>query len=431
MLAGLALPAMGLAIYELCGTAPVYLTTPVERGPVTSFVKAIGRVEATHSVEVSSQLSGAIAHVFVDFNDHVTAGQPLAELDPGVYQAHVNETLAAVKVAEAKVQLQRATVARARLVVERAATDRQIAEDQASGIQAKASEAEREMQRKLQLARSGSAPERDLTQARAARDSAAAELRAAQDQIAMKAQMAGIAVAEVHIAEADLANAEATVDQQRGVLDQARVDLERSVLRAPIDGIVIKRDVNPGQTVAVALEAKTLFTIADDLARMELHGTIDEADIGKLKVGQSVKFSVDAYPEREFEGTVLQIRKAPETTHDVVTYTAIISAANAELLLYPGMTATLRITVTRSDDVLKVPNQALRFHPPEAAARDGATVWTLAADGRPTPVSVAVGVADDRSAEIRSGALTPGQPVVIGIADPPTDSGPLGVRLGF
>jgi HlyD family secretion protein len=430
-LAGVVLLALGLALSGRGDATRVYLTAPIERGTITSLVKATGQVEATHTVEVSSQLSGAVAQVFVDFNDRVKAGQPIAALDPGIYQAHVKEEAAAVKVAEAKVRLQRATVERARLAVQRAATDHQLAEDQAAGTQAKASEAEREMQRKLQLARSGNAPERDLTQARAARDSAAAELRAAQDQVALKAQMAAIAEAEVHIAEADLANAEAAVEQQQGVLDQARVDLERSILRAPTDGVVIKRNINPGQTVAVALEAKTLFTIADDLARMEVHGSIDEADIGKLGVGQSVKFSVDAYPEREFDGSVLQVRKAPETTHDVVTYTAIISAANPDLLLYPGMTATLRIAVNHSDEVLKVPNQALRFRPPGAAANVGATVWLLDADGRPMPVAVALGLTDDRSTEIRSGQVAAGQPVAIGIAEPATDRGPFGIRLGF
>lgn len=430
-LAGVGLLALGFAVYGRGAAAPAYLTAPVERGTIANIIKATGRIEATHTVEVSSQLSGAVAQVFVDFNDRVTAGQPIAALDPGIYRAHVNETMAAVKVAEAKVRLQRATVERARLAVQRAAIDRQLAEDQAQGAQAKAGEAEREMQRKLLLARSGNVPERDLTQARAARDSAAADLRAAQDKVALMAQMAAIAEAEVHIAEADLANAEAAVEQQEGVLDQARVDLDRSVLRAPIDGVVIKRDVNPGQTVAVALEAKTLFTIADDLARMEVHGTIDEADIGKLQAGQSVKFTVDAYPEREFDGKIVQVRKAPETTHDVVTYTAIISAANPDLLLYPGMTATLRITVNRGDGVLKVPNQALRFHPPGAAASDGATVWTLGADGRPTPVAVSLGVADDHSSEIRAGALAAGQPIIIGMPDPPPDRGAFGIRLGF
>jgi HlyD family secretion protein len=430
-LVGAVLIAAGLGLHGRGTVAPNYLTAPVERGTIAILVKATGRVEATHTVEVSSQLSGAVAQVFVDFNDRVRAGQPIAALDPGIYQAHVNETTAEVKVADAKVRLQRASVERARLVVERAATDRQLAADQAQGAEAKAGEAEREMQRKLQLARSGNAPERDLTQARAARDSAAAELRAAQDQVALKAEMAGIATAEVHIAEADLANAEAAVEQQQAVLDQARVDLERSVLRAPIDGVVIKRDVNPGQTVAVALEAKTLFTIAADLARMEVHGTIDEADIGKLSAGQSVSFNVDAYPEREFEGSVLQVRKAPETTHDVVTYTAVIPAANPDLLLYPGMTATLRIIVNRSGGVLKVPNQALRFRPPGAVARDGASVWTLDSDGRPAPVTVAIGLADDRYSEIRSGALAAGQLVVTGVADPPAEPRPFGIRLGF
>ena len=155
-----------------------------------------------------------------------------------------------------------------------------------------------------------------------------------------------MAEADVQMAEADLENAQAEVEQREAALDQARLDLDRTVLRAPIDGVIIKRDVNPGQTVAVTLEAKTLFTIAQDLRRMEVDGKIDEADIGRLKVGQSTLFTVDSYPERSFTGTVLQVRKAPEGKQNVVTYTVIVSADNPDLLLLPGMTATLRI-VTR------------------------------------------------------------------------------------
>ena len=214
-----------------------------------------------------------------------------------------------------------------------------------------------------QLARTGSGTDRDLTQVQALRDAGAADLRASVEQIQMKAEAIAIAEAEVHMAEANLENAQAIVEQKQAALDQAELDLDRTVIRAPIDGIIIKRDVNPGQTVAVSLEAKTLFKIANDLREMEVHGKIDEADVGQLKVGQTAQFTVDAYPDQTFRGRVQQIRKSPEVVQNVVTYTTIISAPNPDLLLLPGMTAQLRIVVSDSGGILKIPSQALRFRP--------------------------------------------------------------------
>ncbi len=437
--AGILVIGADLAVYGLGPASPGYITAPIERGVIASIVRATGRVEAIGSVDVSSQLSGRIERVFVSFNDPVKAGEPLAELDRGIFIAHLNETEAAVKVAKAKVQIQRATVERARLAVAKAATDRQLAQNQSAGFQARQGEAERELQRKLALARTGSAPERELSQARAASETAVAEARAALDQVALKAQTAGMVEVEVRMAEADLANAEATVEQQEAARDQAHLDLERSVLRAPIDGVVIKRDVNPGQTVAVTLEAKTLFTIANDLSRMEVHGKIDEADIGKLQSGQTVHFTVDAFPDRDFSGEVLQVRKAPETTQNVVTYAAIVSALNPDLVLYPGMTATLRVTVNRTGEVLKVPTQALHFRPPgpaeplaaATAATSSGTIWLLGQDGRPTRLAVGSGLSDETSTEVRATSLNEGQRAIVGIADTPSSSGFFGLRLAF
>jgi HlyD family secretion protein len=212
------------------------------------------------------------------------------------------------------------------------------------------------------------------------------------------------------------------------------------VLRAPIDGIIIKRDVNPGQTVAVSLEAKTLFKIANDLREMEVHGKIDEADVGQLKVGQTAQFTVDAYPDRTFSGRVLQIRKSPEVVQNVVTYTTIVSAPNPDLLLLPGMTAQLRIVVSDTRGILKIPSQALRFRPKDAGPASthqsedqaaSATVWLIGDGGRPTPVAVRLGVSDDNSAELLEGALADGQQVIIGIANSQKQRGYFGVRLGF
>lgn len=298
--------------------------------------------------------------------------------------------------------------------------------------------------RKLELARTGSGTERDLSQVRAVRDAGAADLHASLEQVQMKEEAIAIAEAEKYMAEANLENAQAVVEQRQAALDQAGLDLDHTVLRAPIDGIIIKRDVNPGQTVAVSLEAKTLFKIANDLREMEVHGKIDEADVGQLKPGQPTQFIVDAYPDRAFTGQVLQIRKAPEVVQNVVTYTTIVSAPNPDLLLLPGMTAQLRIVVSDTGETLKIPSQALRFRPNSADPASGrqrvnqaasskasATVWLLGNDRLPNPVAVRLGASDDNSAALLEGPLTEGQQVIIGVANSQKPRGYFGVRLGF
>src|SRR6516162_3700326 len=359
--------------------AASFITAAVERGNITTVVKASGTVEAVVTVDVSSQLSGRIAKVFVGFNDAVKAGQPIAQLDQEIFTAQVNEARAALSVARASAQVQRASLERAKVAVLNAQTAKRLAEAQSAAISARQDELERDLQRKLQLVRTGSGTERELTQTRAQHDAGIADLRASVEQIQMKVEAIAIAEAEREMAEANLNNALAVVEQKEAALDQAQVDLDRTVLRAPIDGVVIKRDVNPGQTVAVSLDAKTLFKISNDLRQMEVHGKIDEADVGQLKVGQTARFTVDAYPDQTFSGQVLQIRKSPEAVQNVVTYTAIISAPNPDLLLLPGMTAQLRIVVRDTGEVLKVPNQALRFRPNGSSPPSGRQNATQAA----------------------------------------------------
>src|SRR6266581_2718976 len=364
-----------------------FLTAPVERGSISTLVKASGTVEAVVSVDVSSQLSGRIAQVFVNFNDTVTAGQPIAQIDQEIFAARVNEAKAALRVARATAQVEKAALQRATVAVTNARTAERLAEAQSAANKARQDEVERDLLRKLELARTGSGTERDLSQVRALRNAGAADLRASLEQIQMKEEAIAIAEAEKYMADANLENAQAVVEQRQAALDHAGLDLDRTVLRAPIDGIIIKRDVNPGQTVAVSLEAKTLFKIANDLREMEVHGKIDEADVGQLKVGQTAEFTVDAYPDRTFSGQILQIRKSPEVVQNVVTYTAHASAPNPDLLLLPGMTAQLRIVISDTGQVLKIPGQALRFRPSgagpasgrqpasQAGSRASATVW--------------------------------------------------------
>ena len=424
-------------------SVPTFLTAPVERGSISTLVRASGTVEAVITVDVSSQLSGRVAEVFVSFNDPVKVGQPIAQLDQEIFAAHVNEAKAALSVARATAQVQKAALERARVAVVNAQTAKRLAEAQSAAATAKQEDAERDFQRKLQLARTGSVTDKELGQVRAQRDAGAADVRASLEQIQMKAEAIAIAKAEQQMAEANIENAQAVVEQRQASLDQARVDLDRTVLRAPIDGIIIKRDLNPGQTVAVSLEAKTLFTIANDLRQMEVHGKIDEADVGQLKVGQIAAFTVDAYPNQTFGGRVLEIRKSPEVMQNVVTYTAIISAPNPELLLMPGMTAQLRIAVSDTGEVLKIPNQALRFRPSGTDARSDsrpasqvgsgvfAKVWVIGADGQPSPLTVKMGVSDDNSSALLEGTLTEGRQVIVGVTNSQNKAGYFGIRLGF
>ncbi len=423
---------------------PTFLTAAVERGSISTLVKASGTVEAVVSVDVSSQLSGRIAEVFVNFNDAVKAGQPIAQIDQEIFAARVNEAKAALRVARATAQLQKAALQRATVAVTNAQTAKKLAEAQSAANRARQDEVERDFLRKLELARTGSGTDRDLSQVRALRDAGAADMRASLEQTQMKEEAIAIAEAEKYMAEANRENAQAVVEQRQAALDQAGLDLDRTVLRAPIDGIIIKRDVNPGQTVAVSLEAKTLFKIANDLREMEVHGKIDEADVGQMKPGQATRFTVDAYPDRTFSGQVLQIRKAPEVVQNVVTYTTIVSAPNPDLLLLPGMTAQLRVVVSDTGEILKIPSQALRFRPKGTGPASGqqsasqaafskasATVWLVGDDGRPNPVAVRLGASDDSSAALLEGALDEGQQVIIGIANSQKQRGLFGVRLGF
>jgi HlyD family secretion protein len=419
------LVATAVLIYALLGalgdrflpenTAPAFLTVPVERGSIATLVKASGAVEAMITVDVSSQLSGRIADVFVSFNDIVKVGQPIAQIDQEIFIARVNEASAALKVAKANAQVQKAAVERAKVAAVNAHTAKRLAEAQSAAIKVKLEEAEKEFQRKSLLARTGTATEQELTHVRALRDMFTADLRACIEQIQMRAEAITITEAERQMAEASLENAQAVVEERQAGLYQAHVDLDHTVIRAPIDGIIIKRDVNSGQTVAVSLEAKTLFKIANDLRLMEVHGKIDEADV----------------------------RKSPEIVQNVVTYTVIISAPNPDLLLLPGMTAQLRIVVSELGDIVKIPNQALRYRPSNAAAPSNrpapdqvgsltsGTVWVVGDHGQPAPVAVKLGASDQSGAELLEGPLREGQQLIVGGTNSQEQTGYFGIRLGL
>jgi HlyD family secretion protein len=299
-------------------------TETVAEGEVRRIVSASGAVRALVTVEVGSQLSGQIEALYVDFNDTVEEGQIIAQLNPETYETRIREAEANRATAAANLSLQRAN----RLTAE-----------------ANARSAQQEYDRIQALF------DRGIT-AQAALDNAVTAQEAAQASLA--------------VSDAQIRNAQAVLDQREATLEGVRIDLERTTIRAPINGVVVDRAVDQGQTVAASLSAPTLFTIAQDLGQVQIDAQVDEADIGQIAEGQTVAFTVDAYRGLELTGVVDQIRLAPQTLNNVVTYTVVISATNPDQRLLPGMTANMDIITGERTGVLTVPNSALRFRPSPA-----------------------------------------------------------------
>lgn len=424
-----------------------YLTAPVQRGDLVTTIRATGTVKAVLTVKVGSQLSGQIAELFADFNDVVKKGEPIAALDPRTFAAKVREAKAAVEVAQTNVLIKRAAVEKANANLANAVAVRSVAKEREASALAKYNKLARDLGRKQPLFERGTISVSALDEVRADRDSASADLAATKAEKKVKDAEISSANAGLRMAEAEHQNALALVKQKKAALEQAEIELERSVIRAPIDGVIIGRDVDRGQTVATSLEAPTLFVIAQDLKEMEVHAKIDEADIGRVRVGQRVTFTVDSFPGRRFAGKVTQIRKAAKTIQNVVIYTVVISATNHDLVLLPGMTAAVRIVVDETVGVLKVPNTALRFRPPGAeAVRTGpsrvgtgeavangipATVWVLDGERRPTAVHIRIGNSDRRTTEVVSGPLNKGQEIIVGASEAREGPSAFGFRLGF
>lgn len=367
--------------------APKYLTETVSRGDVVSRVSTSGSLSAVVTVEVGSQVSGRIQSLFVDFNSVVKKGQLIAKIDPALFEA-------AVEQARANVVAARGNVARLRVQAEEAA---------------------RVARRTAQLYEQRLVSEND-------RDSSASNQRAA---------------------EAAVQQAEGQLSQTQAALRQAETNLRYTDILAPTDGIVISRAVNVGQTVAASLQAPVIFTIAQDLRAMEVHTNVAESDIGRLRAGMPASFTVDAYPQERFRGRIREIRNAPQVVQNVVTYDAVIDVANPELKLKPGMTATVTVIADRRENVLRLPNSALRFRPTDGAgprgpagAAGGAerdpslrTVYVLVKD-QLEPREIRMGLSDGGMTEILSGELKEGDRLVTGTEGGANASGPPGARRG-
>jgi len=397
-----------------------YVTAPVERGKITTVVKATGIVNPVVMVDVGSQLSGEISQVLVNYNDTVKAGEVIARVKPDSYIAAVNGAKADLRIAEATKQQQDAALQAAKVAVDNAHTARKLAETQLKAAQIQQKQIENDFKRNLMLAKTKAVSEQVLSQSQSLVNVGVANLEGLQVQLKMKSEAIDAANAQLSMAEANVRSAAAVVEQKQAAVDQAEVNLQQTKIRSPIDGIVIRRVINSGQTVAVSLESKTLFIIADNLDQMQVQGSIDEADIGQIKVGQPATFVVDAYPHKVFSGRVLQIRKFPEVNDNVVTYTTIISARNPGHLLFPGMTARLKIVVAETKATLKIPTRALYFRPKgykssgsERVAANEATVW-VASGPEALPVRVTVGKSDNTGTQLLSGSVTAGQRVIVG-----------------
>ncbi|MEN6544295.1 efflux RND transporter periplasmic adaptor subunit [Parvibaculum sp.] len=341
-----------------------YVTDKVARGDLKVTVTATGTVEPVTTVTVGSEVSGRLEKVLVDYNDQVKQGQVLAELDTSSLQMTVEKSKANLEDARATVLQYEATLI----------------------------ETTAKWKRYRELSRQNAISKLDL-------DTSYADMKRG---------------------EANLASARAKVKSYEAQLSVDETSLSKAIIRSPIDGVVIERDVEPGQTVAATFETPTLFTLADDLRHMELQVKVDEADVGQVLVGQKATFTVDAYPNRRFEAEIEKVRYASTTTNNVVSYVAVLTVDNSELLLRPGMTATAEIVTAEKKDALLVPNGATRFTPPNEKAPEARVsekgivekyVWVLK-DGKPVAVPLQLGLTNGQKTEILAGDIAPDAVVI-------------------
>ena len=344
-------------------SAPAYRFARVERGPLAAAVSATGNLNAVITVQVGSQVSGQITQLSADFNSVVRQGDVIARIDPEIFEAKVNQAKADLDSAKAAVLNQQAQIERSRADVANARAAHAEAKAQTAKTQVAVVDTKRDLGRKTELFARQLIAKSDLDSAQAAHDSAVAQLDSARAHEQALASAIQSAIAQLRVAEAMLASARAQVKQKAAALHQAKVDLDHTTIRAPVDGVVISRAIDIGQTVAASLSAPTLFTIAQDLTKMQVETSVAEADVGQIKLDQPVTFTVDAFPNETFTGNVVQVRKAAQVTQNVVTYTVVVAVENPGGRLLPGMTANVKLIVGEKANVLKVPTAALRFRP--------------------------------------------------------------------
>ena len=337
-----------------------YRTAKIERGSLQATVSASGAVNPVTQVSVGTQVSGQIRDLFVDFNSEVKAGQLIAQIDPETFEYRVRSSQADLDAARAAVLTAQATAAASRAQVSR--------------VQVDLDEAQRDLDRKQILVEKQFVAQSEADRARALVNTSGAALKAAQ--------------AQQSVTEAQIKTATANVAQREAALAQARIDLARTRITSPVNGIVIKRAIEKGQTVAASLQSPELFVIAQNLSDMQVDASVDESDVGRIRTGQRATFTVDAFPGQTFEGSVRQVRKAAQTIANVVTYVAVVGFSNSSGRLLPGMTANVRVVTDSRDSVLRVPNAALRVRiagvEPPAGAASGAAIPASGGSGTAT-----------------------------------------------
>jgi len=342
-----------------------YKTEKISRGEIKSVVTATGTVNAVTTVSVGTQVSGSIKKIFVDYNSPVKKGHLLAQIDPSTFQAQVDQAMA--NLLSAKANLEKAAITTV--------------------------DAQRTYQRNKELFAQNFIAQSDLDAAETSYKSAEAQQKVNQAQ----------------------------VGQSQAALKIAEANLQYTRILSPVDAIVISRNVDVGQTVAASFQTPTLFSIAQDLTKMQIDTNVDEADIGVVQAGQAVSFTVDAYPDTVFTGKVSVVRNAPITVSNVVTYDVIINVDNPQLKLKPGMTANVSITIETRDNVLRIPNAALRFKPAETTSKSeqtlnkqnikGTKIWILE-KGKPKPIHVTIGLSNGNYTEVTTGQLEAGQEII-------------------
>ena len=470
--------------------AAQYLSARVDRGNLRNTVTATGTLQAVTTVQVGSQASGTISALYADFNSVVKKGQVIAQLDPAVAKAQVDQARANLQQARASLAQSQAAVtnsragisdARARSLAARSTVQNNqagvsAAEANVAVLKAQQDDAMSLLKQQESLLKAGVIAQRDYDVAMTAYKTAEARYNQAVAQLnqsklsEQSSASAGIAQSQAAVeqsqaqlqqAQAQVAQNAAQVQQAQAALSLAEVNLSHTTITSPIDGVVVSRDVNVGQTVAASLSAPTLFTIANDLTQMQVIANIDQADIGLVEQAKSVKFSVDAFPGKDFDGKIQEMRLNPVNVQNVVTYNVVINVNNPEQVLKPGMTANLTITIDERNNVLKVPNSALRFTPQDAnRQRNGGNnaggnaggqgqdrgrrrqqgdnaqgggdnsnfapasapvlpgqtriVWVLGQDGKPQRRLIKVGLSDGASTEVVEGNLTEGEMVITG-----------------
>ncbi len=358
----------GFRTYQAKKQSPRYKTEVVTRGPIISQVIATGTVNPVTLVQVGSQVSGTITKLYADFNSVVRQGQVIAQIDPALFQAKVDQSEADLKNARASLEKEKTSLA----------------------------DNLRTFKRYQALLKDNLVSQNDLDQAQLKYD---------------------LSLAQVKVAEAQIETAIAN-------LSSAKTNVDYTTIRSPVNGTVVARNVDVGQTVAASLQAPTLFTIAQDLTNMQVDTNVDEADIGRLKVNQASTFTVDSYPGETFKAKVSQVRNAPTTVQNVVTYDVVLGVRNPELKLKPGMTANVSVIIEEKDGIIKIPNAALRFKMPVPPSKSKnieelkkkwkgwSMLWTLESENKPRPTFIKSGINDGQYTEMTQGRLKEGDLII-------------------